>query len=490
MKKIIILFICLSMLILCSCDTARSVTGTEINGKGELIVTYSDGTEDNLGVVVGKDGVNGKDGLDGKDGADGKDGVDGKDGAPGKDGIDGKDGAPGKDGTDGKDGAPGKDGVDGEDGRDGVDLGQVDQFNVEINNTSSNTANAVSKAMLSAVSIACTFESIHEYSEDGGSGGSGVIYALDKAKGDALIITNYHVVFNGNANYKKGIAEDIKVFLYGGEYLDHAIPATYVGGSMTYDIALLRIEDSEILRNGSVAAATVADSEKVFLGDEAIAIGNSEGMGISVTRGIISVISEQVNMKGADNMTDVSFRMMRMDTPVNHGNSGGGLFNDKGELIGIVSAKHIENGVEGIGYSIPSNLALALVNNIVDNCLDTDNKSVKKALLGITVTLSNSRSVFDVETGRISVVETTVVQEVSETSLLYGSLMPGDIITGISVGDRETTLTRQYQLLDALLYARVGDTVTLYVDRAYTDGSVESLTLPVVIAEANINTVQ
>ncbi len=96
-------------------DAGTGITSALINEEGELVVTYTDGSSVNLGVVVGEDG------QDGADGAPGKDGVDGEDGAPGKDGVDGEDGAPGKDGVDGEDGAPGKDGVDGEDGAPGKD---------------------------------------------------------------------------------------------------------------------------------------------------------------------------------------------------------------------------------------------------------------------------------------------------------------------------------------------------------------------------------
>ncbi len=108
----------------------QGIASTTVNENGELIVTYTDGTTENLGVVKGADGAPGADGKDGAPGADGKDGAPGADGKDGKDGVDGKDGAPGADGKDGKDGsdgqpgapgADGKDGVDGKDGKDGVD---------------------------------------------------------------------------------------------------------------------------------------------------------------------------------------------------------------------------------------------------------------------------------------------------------------------------------------------------------------------------------
>ena len=181
---------------------------------------------------------------------------------------------------------------------------------------------------------------------------------------------------------------------------------------------------------------------------------------------------------------------MRTDSPVNHGNSGGGLFDKKGDLIGIVSAKLVEEDVEGIAYAIPSNLALALVDNIIENCLGTSVEKVQKPLLGIEVTISESYSVYDVETGRISIKETTVVSNVTETSLLFGKLLKDDIITAIKVGDKSITLTRQYQLLDALLYGKSGELVTLTVLRENSEGKLEEVSISATLTDANINTVE
>ena len=92
-----------------------------IDESGDLIIECTDGNIINAGYVVSKDGADGKDGLNGKDGVDGKDGLNGKDGVDGKDGLNGKDGVDGKDGLNGKDGADGKDGLNGKDGADGKD---------------------------------------------------------------------------------------------------------------------------------------------------------------------------------------------------------------------------------------------------------------------------------------------------------------------------------------------------------------------------------
>lgn len=85
------------------------------------------------------------------------------------------------------------------------------------------------------------------------------------------------MVYDASSNTKNGISEDIKVCLYGAEFDETAIEATYVGGSLYYDIAVLRIEDSEILKASSATAIEISDSDKVTVGEEAIAIGNAQG---------------------------------------------------------------------------------------------------------------------------------------------------------------------------------------------------------------------
>lgn len=350
----------------CNSNDAVGIKGAQINENGELVLTYSDGTEQNLGVVVGKNGADGTNGTDGKDGTNGQDGANGAGGS----------------------------------------------LNITANGSSIPVAS--SKGLRSAVSIVCKFQATvqaggwrpgsgstttKEYS----SAGSGVIYQMDKSEGDAFIITNYHVVYDASSNTENGISNDISVYLYGSEIEEKAIEATYVGGSLYYDIAVLRIEDSEILAASSVCAVTVSDSDEIVVGDGAIAIGNAQGLGISSTSGVVSVDSEHITMTAADGKTEVSFRVMRVDTAINSGNSGGGLYDDEGNLIGIVNAKIVYDGVENIGYAIPSNVAVSIAENIIDYCYGTDTERVQRALLGITVSTSDSKAVYDSTTGLVSI---------------------------------------------------------------------------------------
>ena len=451
MKRKLCLFVCAICLVfnlsfaLSSCDINKSsgVASARINENGELVLIYSDGAEQNLGVVVGKDGEDGQNGVDGKDGTNGQDGQNGQDGEDGRDGRDGQDGANGS---------------------------------LVITGNGSNIPAASSKGLRSAVTIVSNFTgTVSQGGWRPGSGstttkeyyaeGSGVIYQLDKGEGDAFIITNYHVVYDTSSNTENGISDDIDVYLYGSEVEDKVIEATYVGGSLYYDIAVLRVEDSEILKESDACAVTVSDSDKVTVGDSAIAIGNAQGLGISTTAGIVSVDSEYIEMTAADGRTEVSFRVMRVDTAINSGNSGGGLYDAKGNLIGIVNAKIVYDGVENIGYAIPSNVAVSIAENIIDYCFGTDTESVQRALLGITVSINDSKAIYDTATGLIVIKETVSVYDINVESLADGVLQVNDILVSATIGNTTTDITRQYHVIDMMLDVRVGDVVTFSILR-------------------------
>ena len=411
----------------CNSGGGSGLVKAEINDKGELVLIYENGDEENLGVVVGKDGKDGKDGDGGSAGS------------------------------------------------------------VVITGEGSNVPAACAKGLRSSVSVVCNFTKTVQgsgyYPGTGGtktekysSLGSGVIYQLDKESGSAFIITNYHVVYDVDSDSEKGISEDVSVYLYGAEIADKAIKATYVGGSLYYDIAVLYVENSDILKTSDAAAVELADSNNVFVGDTAIAIGNAKGGGISASVGIISVDSEKITMTGADEVTSVSFRLMRVDTAVNSGNSGGGVFDENGRFIGIVNLKLVDDGVENIGYAIPSSVASSVAQNIIDYCYETELERVQRAMLGITVITEDSKGVYNTETGRMSIVETVAIYEISSTSLVSGKLKTGDVLVSASLGDKAIEITRQHHIVDFMLDARVGDELTVTVLRG---DSLETVTVEI-----------
>jgi len=282
---------------------------------------------------------------------------------------------------------------------------------INLNSASNNTI-ATGKAVLSAVSVYAftnVTDAYYSYQfgvEDGKyvavSAGAGVIYSLDKESGDAYIITNAHVVYNEEADDGNNYANKVMCYLYGQEssikflyerdengnvkyqdgygyypeyiyddngypkidYGEYAIPCEIIGASIDYDIAVLKVSNSQVIKKSSAIKTEVANSDNVLLNSTAIAIGNPDAGGIAVTTGVISVISEYINVEiETDNPS--TLREFRIDTPVNSGNSGGGLFNNKGELIGIVNAKTSDSTIENMGYAIPSNVAINLAQNII-----------------------------------------------------------------------------------------------------------------------------
>ncbi len=435
-------FILITMLILpllCACvPSERSVTSAAVNKDGELILYYSDGSSENVGRVKGEDGEDGAPGLRGETGKKGNDGADGEKGDPGQDGKDGKDGQNGRDGTDGI---------------------------ITVVPDSDTVALASAKGLRSAVSIYCTFS-------NGSAAGSGVIWQMDPSTGDALIITNHHVVYKANSNTTDGISNNITVFLYGSEYDTFGIQAEYVGGSMNYDIAVLSVTGSERLRQSDAVPVTVADSETVRVGSEAIAVGNPKALGISATFGIVSVDSEYLKMLGADGETEIVFRVMRIDTAVNSGNSGGGLYNSAGELIGIVNAKIADDDVENIGYAIPSNLAVTVAQNIVDHCLGTNVRTVVRAMLGVSAGIVDSHSEFDASSGYIKTVEKVAIGEVLTSGAAYGLLQTDDVLLSATLGEKTVAITRAYHVVDLMLEARAGDTISFRILRGGEEKSV------------------
>ena len=320
---------------------------------------------------------------------------------------------------------------------------------------------AANEALRSVVSVYCDYGIA-------GAGGAGIIYRIN-AEGDAFIITNFHVVYNAKSTTPNKICSNISVYLYGMELEDYAIPATYVGGSMNYDIAVLRVENNSILRtaylNGTAKAAKIADSDKITVGQRTLAIGNPTLGGISVSSGVISVDSETINVQVAEDKSAVSLRVMRTDTPVNSGNSGGGFFNDKGELIGIVNAKASSSEIENIGYAIPSNVARGIADNIIDYCFGKSCETVMRGILGITIMPSELYTRFDTATGHLIKMETVIVESVSNGGLGAKILQKNDVIKSITIGGKTVEVTRTYHLIDAMLDVRVGETVYFSIER-------------------------
>ncbi len=173
--------------------------------------------------------------------------------------------------------------------------------------------------------------------------GSGVIISED-----GYIITNNHVISDSSSG---DTASKIKVRLRSGEEYE----AELIGRDADSDVAILKIDADKL------KAAVWGNSDNLVVGQQVVAVGNPLGeLGGTVTTGIVSASDREVQI---DN---VVMTLIQIDAAVNPGNSGGGLFNTKGELIGIVNAKSSGSGIEGLGFAIPSNEAQDITEQLLE----------------------------------------------------------------------------------------------------------------------------
>ncbi|WP_294572798.1 trypsin-like peptidase domain-containing protein [uncultured Subdoligranulum sp.] len=261
--------------------------------------------------------------------------------------------------------------------------------------------------------------------------GSGVIISQD-----GYILTCAHVVSG---------ATSIKVQLDSGDTYD----ATIVGSDSTSDIAVIKIEAT------GLTPAVIGDSDALAVGETVVAVGNPLGtLSNSVTDGIISALNREVTVEDND-MT-----LMQTSASISPGNSGGGLFNANGELIGIVNAKSSYSEAEGIGFAIPINSAMSIAQELIQN------GSVARPALGVKI-----YDVKDAATAQQLGVSNTGVYVVELTA---GG---GAEAAGVQVGDRiiavdDTAVSSTNDIKSYLKDKNVGDTVNLQVER---DGKVQTL---------------
>ena len=269
--------------------------------------------------------------------------------------------------------------------------------------------------------------------------GSGVIISQD-----GYILTCAHVVSG---------ATSVKVQLNGS---DESYDATVVGQDSTSDIAVLKIDAT------GLTPAVIGDSDALAVGEVAVAVGNPLGtLSNTVTDGVVSALNRQVTVQDND-MT-----LIQTDASISPGNSGGGLFNASGELIGIVNAKSSYSEAEGIGFAIPINTAMEIGRQLIEN------GSVARPALGVKIV-----DVTDAQTAQQLGVSTMGVYVVEVTK---GS---GADAAGVQAGDRvlavdDTAVSDSSALKNYLKDKSISDTVNLQVER---DGKV--LTLAVTLGSS------
>lgn len=228
----------------------------------------------------------------------------------------------------------------------------------EITETDSPVVAISAKVSPSVVGIKVTYsyELFKGYSTETEGEGSGIIYSQD-----GYIVTNYHVIEAAISDEKA----KVEVALEGSE---EWIAATLVGYDKVTDLAVIKIDKT------GLQAVEFGKSSDLKVGDIAVAIGNPLGQDFAgtVTSGIISALNRTITTDGR------TYKLIQTDAAINSGNSGGALANSKGEVIGINTVKVVATGVEGIGFAIPSDEAVPIIKELIEN------KKVARPSIGIS----------------------------------------------------------------------------------------------------------
>lgn len=251
---------------------------------------------------------------------------------------------------------------------------------------------------------------------------------------DGYILTNSHVVSNGDASEINVLLSDNKT-----------VKAKLVWNDTTLDLAIIKVEAKNL------SPIDLGDSDKVKVGDKAVAIGNPLGLQLqsTVTSGIISGLNRTVSFENGAQMDG----LMQTDAAINAGNSGGALLNSRGELVGINTAK--AGNSDGIGFAIPVNLAKKVIKEIAKN---GKFNSVYLGITGINLDLLLQSNNIDPKT--VGSEDGVYIDSVSKDARNY--FRKGDIITKID-GQRVKDMSN---LKKILLNYSVGDTCKIEVVRA------------------------
>ncbi|MBQ8749104.1 MAG: trypsin-like peptidase domain-containing protein [Clostridia bacterium] len=330
-------------------------------------------------------------------------------------------------------------------------VGSEAQWLASLNNFEDAFQLSMNKCLTSVVSIRASVT-------DGTSSGSGVIVEYNKTNGYAYVLTNFHVVCDDTT---KDIADSIYCYSYGREYEDFGMLATYVGGAPECDIAVLKVYiSSSIAEKTVITCATVGDSGTMAVGTRIGAIGNSKGKGIAVTAGVLGVESEYSEFVRPDASANGTVRVMRYDAYIINGNSGGGLFNVDGELIGIVNAK--SSSVE-FYYAIPINLAYSIYLNVRENCSSTD-LHADRICLGVELAVADSVAVLDDETQTVYIKETVFVEEIKKSAMMSYFKVNDEIIS-VTHDGVTYDIQRYYDVSDLMWRVNEGDSLTFKIKR-------------------------
>ena len=264
---------------------------------------------------------------------------------------------------------------------------------------------------------------------------------------DGYILTNYHVVEDAR---RSGADGTVKLY-DGSEY-----PAVIVGVEGTQsDIALLKIEAE------GLTPVTLGNSDDMKVGEQAYVVGNPLGeLTYTLTSGIISALDREIATE-----RNVRVHMFQLDAAINSGNSGGPVYNERGEVIGVVTAKYKAAGIEGLGFAIPVNTAKAIAETIKENGY------VSKPYFGIVVTNQKDQEPQEAQEAQEAGVVGVVVVSVNEGSCAEkAGIEAGDLIVEM---DGKTVETKE-DISEVKKNYRPGDECQVKI---YRNGEYQTLTV-------------
>jgi serine protease Do len=284
-----------------------------------------------------------------------------------------------------------------------------------------------------AVTTEITYTNIWGYQVPGAVKGSGFVLSSD-----GYILTNHHVIADAVSG-----GYDVKVlFSDGSEFL-----AEVVGYEEENDVAVLKIDAD------GLNAVTLGNSDELRVGETVYAVGNPLGeLEFTMTSGMVSATDREISTTDSTTGIATTINMFQIDAAINQGNSGGPVYNGRGEVIGIASAKYASTGVEGLGFAIPINDAVAIARDLI-----TDGYVHGKASFGIGV-----RTVTASAAQYYGLVQGAIVAMVNEDSAAeHAGLRENDIIVAID----DKTVSSREDLISAKRNYHAGDTVELKVYR-------------------------
>ncbi len=331
-----------------------------------------------------------------------------------------------------------------------------------------------------------------QYQQEVEGSGSGII--IEQSGDELYILTNYHVI-EGATSLTVGFSDDSMV------------SAEVKGYNSDADLAVVVVDMTQMSSAtiDEIKLATLGDSDEVSVGEPAYAIGNALGYGQSFTGGYISAVNRVIE--------DSTLALIQTDAAINPGNSGGALLNAKGEVIGINSSKLVDSTVEGMGFAIPINTAMELMQGVIDgtsasvdssdSASDFDSynaddyygrffgedgeentteqeiqQSTNKALLGIV-----GSDVTEEYSEYLNIPQGIYITQVTDDSPAQeAGLSAGDVITAVD----GTEYTQMSDLSAYIGEKNPGDTITITFQRKNDNGSYDTQTVTATLA-ANEN---